>query len=46
MGIMPKSTLGWFIPLLWVGNQFVHKLSRSQNEKETMSLTQFPVSMR
>lgn len=41
-----KCTLGWPIRLLWVGYQLVPKLSRSQNEKETMSLTQFPVSMR
>jgi hypothetical protein len=43
---MPKFTRGWPIFLLWVGDQFVPKLSRSQNEKETMSLTLVPVSVR
>lgn len=39
-------TLECPIHLLWVGHKFVPKLSCSQNEKETVSVTQFPVSMR
>lgn len=45
MGIKVKPSLGCPIHLLGVGHKCVPKLSHSQSEKETMSVTQFQGSM-
>ena len=46
MGIKVKWFWGCAIHFLGVGHKFVLKLFESPSEKETMSVTQFPVPVR